>query len=95
MEGTIMADTIRGPVTNIVDGDTFDMKVTHTGKDNTHQYSDIERIRIAGIDKPELQAPGGQCSKDTLEQKLKGKEVRCYVQARDSFGRVVADVRVL
>ena len=90
-----MADTIRGLVTNIVDGDTFDMKVTHVGKNNKYEYNDEERVRIADIDTPELRAPGGKRSKDLLERKLKGKEVRCYVQARDSYDRVVADVKVL
>jgi len=90
-----MADTIRGPVTNIVDGDTFDMKVAHVGKNNKSEYNDEETIRIADIDAPELHAPGGKRSKDILERKLKGREVRCYVQARDSYGRVVADVKVL
>jgi len=40
-----MADTIRGLVTNIVDGDTFDMKVTHVGKNNKYEYNDEERVR--------------------------------------------------
>jgi len=90
-----MADTIRGPVTNIVDGDTFDMKVTHVGKNNKEKYNDNERIRIAKIDAPELDAPAGKRSKEQLERKLKGKEVRCYVQARDTYGRVVAEIKVI
>jgi len=90
-----MADTIRGPVTNIVDGDTFDMKVTMTGNNNKENYNNEERIRIADIDAPELRTPGGQRSKELLERKLKGKEVRCYVKARDTYGRIVAEVKVL
>ena len=90
-----MADTIRGPVTNIVDGDTFDMKVTHVGKNNEHDYNDVERIRIADISAPELKQLGGEHSKDLLELKLKGKEVRCSVQTRDTYGRIVAYVTVL
>ena len=90
-----MADTIRGPVTNVVDGDTFDMKVTHTGKGNQTKYNNEERIRIADIDEPELNTPAGKRSKEKLEKKLKGKEVRCHVQARDSYGRIVAKVNIL
>jgi len=89
-----MTDTIRGPVIDIIDGDTFDMNVTHTGKNNKRDYKDKERIRIAEIDAPELRAPGGQRSKDLLERKLKGKEVRCYIQARDDYGRIVAKVEI-
>jgi len=90
-----MADTIRGPVINVVDGDTFDIRVTHTGKNNTYNYSDEERIRIADIDEPELRTPGGMRSRNSLERKLDGKEVRCHVQSRDVYGRIVADVKVL
>ena len=89
-----MTDTIRGPVTNVVDGDTFDMHVTHLGKDNVHKYKNYERVRIASIDAPELSDPLGQRSKERLERNLLRKEVRCYVQARDSYVRIVADVEV-
>jgi len=84
-------DTIRGRVFSIIDGDTFDMRVTHVGKQNLYKYDDIERVRIAEIDEPELNTPAGPRSK----QKLQGKEVRCYVQARDEYGRIVAKVQVL
>jgi len=90
-----MSDTIRGPVTNVVDGDTFDMKVTHVGKGNKEEYNNEERIRIADIDEPELNTPAGKRPKEKLEKKLKGKEVRCYVRARDSYGRIVAKVKSL
>ena len=90
-----MSDTIRGPVTKVVDGDTFEMDVTHTGKENKKKYNNHETVRIATIDAPELGTKSGQRSKETLEKKLKGKEVRCYVQARDAYGRVVADVEIL
>lgn len=90
-----MADTIRGKVINIVDGDTFDMTVTHTGKNNQHNYNDEERTRIANIDAPELKTPGGKRSKELLVNNLLGKEVRCYVQARDTYGRIVANVEIV
>ena len=90
-----MADTIRGPVIKIIDGDTFDMKVTHVGKENKEEYNDNERIRIAGIDAPELPSEEGKKAKKALEKKLDGKEVRCKVQTRDDYGRIVADVEIL
>ena len=64
-----MADTIRGPVTNVVDGDTFDMKVTHTGKGNQTKYNNEERIRIADIDEPELNTSAGKRSYENLKGK--------------------------
>lgn len=88
-------DTIRGRVFSIIDGDTFDMRVTHVGKQNRYKYNDIERIRIAEIDEPELNTLTGRRSRALLQQKLHGREVRCYVQARDEYDRIVARVHVL
>lgn len=88
-------DTIRGLVTTIVDGDTFDVRVTHTGNQNKYQYSNVERIRIAEMDAPELSSLLGQRSKNYLQQKLLNKEVRCHVQSRDEYGRIVAKVQML
>jgi len=86
-----MRDIIRGPVTNVVDGDTFDISVTHVGTNNVHKYNDVERIRIVSIDAPELNKPGGKHSKNSLETLLLHREVRCSIHSRDSFGRIVAD----
>jgi len=90
-----VSDTIRGLVTNVVDGDTFDMNVTHVGTQNRLQYNNAERIRIAEINKPELPSLLGQRSKNHLQTKLQGKIVRCFIQARDVYGRIVAKVQIL
>lgn len=84
-----MADTIRGKVIEVIDGDTFDMTVTHTGKGNKIKYQDHERIRIEGIDAPEINTDAGKKAKKALEGKLKRKEVRVTISARDTFGRIV------
>lgn len=88
-------DTIRGPVDNVIDGDTIEIRVTHVGKQNCYRYNNIERVRIAEIDMPELNTPQGRRAKYLLQQKLQSKEVRCYVQGRDDYGRIVAKVQVL
>ncbi len=90
-----MADSIRGPVTDVIDGDTFDIKVTHTGTNNQYEYSNTERIRITNIDAAELGSFGGYRDKNKLEKAILGKEVRCYVESRDTYGRVVANVKIL
>jgi len=90
-----MADIVRGPVTKVIDGDTFDMEVKKIGASNKNTYKDDERIRIADIDAPELSSKAGKRSKETLEKKLQNREVRCRVQARDTYGRLVAEVQVL
>ncbi len=90
-----MSDIIQGPVTLVIDGDTFVMNVTHIGSSNQRQYNASETIRLAGFDAPELPSRAGQQSKESLAQKLSGRSVQCTVQARDIYGRVVATVKVL
>ena len=90
-----MLDIIRGLVTRVVDGDTFDIAVTRVGKNNKYQYDNNTRIRIVDIDAPELSTPAGKLSKNNLESKLNGKEVQCQVQTRDTYNRVVAKIDVL
>ncbi len=90
-----MSDIIQGPVTRVIDGDTFAMTVTHTGTNNVESYNNTETIRIAGFDAPELPSRAGQRSKEALALKLSGKTVRCTVQARDTYGRIVATVSVI
>ncbi len=87
-----MADIIWGKVTKVIDGDTFTMNVTHISNLNKDKYSAVETIRIAGYDAPELSTPGGQKAKQDLFQKINGKEVKCVIQARDIYGRVIASV---
>lgn len=90
-----MADTISGTVTRVIDGDTFEMTVAHQASENEGSYERQEKIRIANVDAPELSAPGGSRSKQQLELILGGKDVRCYVQTRDTYGRLVAVVELV
>ena len=90
-----MVDTIRGPVVEIIDGDTFKLRVTHVGRNNKNEYDNLEIVRIADLDAPEMNTPEGIRAKEALKRKLEGKQVRCHVQARDKYGRVIADYEIL
>ena len=46
-----------------------------------------ERVRIEGIDAPELQAPGGQQARERLQQRLKGGEIVIERRGHDKYGR--------
>lgn len=87
-----MADVVWGDVTSVLDGDTFVIYVTHVGKLNSFSYNDYETIRIAGTDAPELPSRGGVLAKQRLERKLRGRHVKCVIQSRDKFGRLVCAV---
>ena len=90
-----MQDIIYGMVDTVIDGDTFIINVNETYKSNRNTYNRWERIRIANIDAEELNMFRGKRDKAKLERVVQGRVVRCSVQSRDKFGRVVADVKII
>jgi micrococcal nuclease len=53
-----------------------------------------DRIRLRGIDTPELSEPGGQAAKERLAELLRNGIVRIVPRGRDVYDRLVADVFV-
>ena len=54
----------------------------------------LERIRLRGIDTPELNEPGGQAARQRLDQLLHEGSIRVVPRGQDIYGRTVADVFV-
>lgn len=90
-----MQDVISGIVDTIIDADTFILNVTGTRYGNQNKYVKWERIRIASFEADEADIVVGVRDKIKLERAILGKEVICTVQTRDTFGRIVADVRLV
>lgn len=66
-----------------IDGDTF---ITTTG----------EKIRLWGIDAPELDRPYGQEAKEFLQEQIEDKNIRIKIQSDkplDGYGRTLAECR--
>ena len=53
-----------------------------------------ERVRLQGIDTPELNEPGGQAARLRLEEWLRRGPLRIVPYGRDVYDRLVADVFV-
>lgn len=53
-----------------------------------------DRIRLRGIDTPELDEPGGQAAKQRLEELLASGPVHVVPRGRDIHDRLVADAFV-
>src|SRR6266850_6344611 len=70
---------ISGPV-RVHDGDTF--------------YAEGKRIRVRGIDTPELGQPRSFAARDRLNQLLHSGSVTVEPRAIDKYGRTVAIVKV-
>lgn len=69
----------RNKVTKVVDGDSF-------------ETADSRRIRLLGVDAPELGNCMGQEAKNTLQILIEGKTVRLKDLVKDDYGRLLANV---
>lgn len=84
-------DQIKGTVNEVIDHNTFWMNVTWRSAFNKHPYKDLERIQLSEDKTPELGPVGATYVTNALLLKP-GDKLHCNIQARDVYGRVVADV---
>ena len=80
-----MQDSVHGVVTNIIGKDSFEIQVLETGRFNEHNYKNNARIRVAGST-----GPGS-----IRVEKLKNKQVDCFILAKDSDGNSIAVVQCI
>ena len=73
-----------GVVTFVVDGDTLRIRPLTGGKPF--------KVRLSGIDAPEICQDGGVASRDALSTRVMGRAVRVTVKTRDAYSRLVAVV---
>ena len=90
-----MADTLRGFAEEIISENTFKMVAPLRGRENIFDYSYREKIKISEIELSTDNKVILLNSKEQLENTISGREIKCFVQSRDNFGRVVAKVKVL
>ncbi len=82
----VFADTLRGKVVRVPDGDTV------TVLDAQRQQ---HRVRVKGIDAPEAKGQSfGQRSKENLIRLAAGRQVDVVWDMRDRYGRIVGKVLV-
>ena len=80
-----------GVVTNIVDGDTFDVTIE---KADSRIFSSVERIRLADVNSPEMNTSTGPAAKDFTFAVLMNKRVYLDIDdlsgsGRDAYGRLI------
>jgi micrococcal nuclease len=71
-----------GPVVSVLDGDTIEILHNH------HP----ERIRLNGIDCPEIGQAYGKRTKQAASELVFGKDVTLQTYGNDKYGRTIADV---
>jgi endonuclease YncB( thermonuclease family) len=85
-------DEAYGIVTNVVDGDTFDVTIEKAGAKVAYS---VERIRLADVDSPEMESENGPAAKDFTFALLMNKRVYLDIDdlsanGRDSYGRLIS-----
>jgi len=91
---TAAPDEASGVVTNVVDGDTFDLRIEKT---DPRILYEIERVRLADVDSPEMSSPEGPLAKNYTTETLLGQKVWLDIDnesksGRDMYGRLLAVV---
>lgn len=79
------AETIQGRVVSIADGDTVTV---------LDAYNTEHKVRLMGIDAPEMKMPFGQRSKENLSNLIFGKQVIIEYSKQDRFGRAIGKIIV-
>jgi endonuclease YncB( thermonuclease family) len=84
-------DEAYGTVTNVVDGDTFDVTIEKASPKVSYA---AERIRLADVDSPEMDSDEGLAARDFTYAVLMNKRVYLDIDdqssnGRDSYGRLI------
>lgn len=87
-------DKAWGFVLDVTDGDTFTLDVDSVSRNNDYDYNDVERVRVRGLNAPEIGERGSARATSRLRSSLVGRRVGIDIHARDKYGRLVADVDV-
>ncbi|OPY53105.1 MAG: hypothetical protein A4E49_01541 [Methanosaeta sp. PtaU1.Bin112] len=89
--GHASLDEAYGIVTNVVDGDTFDVTIEKANEKVAYR---VERVRLADVDSPEMESEKGPDARDFTYAVLMNKRVFLDIDdlsenGRDSYGRII------
>jgi len=87
-------DEASGTVTNVVDGDTFDLRIVES---DPRIIYEIERVRLGDVNSPEMGTAEGEAAKAYATEALLGKKVWLDIDdkskdGRDMYERILAVV---
>ena len=86
----LIAKRIKGLVTNIVDGNTFEISIHNTNGYGTAPDKHLEIIRIHGMNKPSTSTLSGILAKLELEKKIVGRTLECEIIEKDELDQLIA-----
>lgn len=85
----VMADTLRGVVIVVIDGDTLLFKPDHFGA----RSRAFLKVRLADIDAPEKDQPYGDAATRALAGLVLNQRVEINTVATDAYGRSIAHLQ--
>jgi len=85
------AQAFSGVVTHVTDGDTLWVRPDARFASRHHKPV---KVRLQGIDAPEICQAGGAQSKAALESRVLHRQVQVRTHARDSYRRALGTVRL-
>ena len=80
------ARVYEGKVSHVTDGDTLWVQLDRGGPPR--------KLRIDGIDAPEICQPGGEASRNALAQRVLNQRVQVSVRRNDMYGRGLARIQL-
>ncbi|ELS5289032.1 thermonuclease family protein [Campylobacter upsaliensis] len=79
---------LTGKVSRVIDGDTIEL-LAKTSKENPYNHIAKLKIRLYGIDAPELKQAYGKEAKEFLSALVLKQEVNLIIENKDKYERIV------
>ncbi|EJC0906934.1 thermonuclease family protein [Campylobacter upsaliensis] len=80
-----------GKVSRVIDGDTIEL-LAKTSKENPYNHITKLKIRLYGIDAPELKQAYGKEAKEYLSALVLKQEVGLIIENKDKYERIVGTI---
>ncbi|EAK1188929.1 thermonuclease [Campylobacter upsaliensis] len=82
---------LTGKVSRVIDGDTIEL-LAKTSKENPYNHIAKLKIRLYGIDAPELKQAYGKEAKEFLSALVLKQEVSLIIENKDKYERIVGTI---
>jgi hypothetical protein len=90
-----MSDILEGRVTDVVDGEMLELAVDHVRARDPSQYGAQELVRVTGANEASRANAAEDEAAALMALTYQNRRVRCYVEERDSAGRIIGEIEVL
>lgn len=81
----VAAPSFKAHVVGVVDGDTLRIR---------DAYGEQQKVRLSGIDCPEMKQPWGKHAKQALSDYVFDKDVRIMSKGKDRYKRILATIYI-